>query len=101
MLSHFSHVQFFVTPGTVTCQAPLSTGFLQARILERFIEAIFLAKESWHCDMALCEYIKLQLNKSKMQFSNSRGEHTAVSSGVDGQMQVRQSNDTSVPCTPR
>ena len=51
------------------------------------------------CDMALCEYIKLQLNKSKMQFfSNSNGKHRPVSSGVDGQMQVRQSNDTSVPC---
>ena len=27
VLSHFSHVQLFVTPWTVTCQAPLSTGF--------------------------------------------------------------------------
>ena len=89
-----------MTPWAVICQAPLSTGILQARILEWVIEAVFLAKESWHCDMALCEYIKLQLNKSKMQFfSNSSGKHRPVSSGVDGQMQVRQSNDTSVPCT--
>ena len=29
-----SHVQIFVTPGTATCQAPLSMGILQARILE-------------------------------------------------------------------
>ena len=35
MLSHFSHVQLFVTLWTVTCQPPLSTGLiLQARILE-------------------------------------------------------------------
>ena len=27
MLSHFSRVQLFVTPWTVACQAPLSTGF--------------------------------------------------------------------------
>ena len=32
MLSHFSHVQLFVTPWTVACQAPVS-GILQARIL--------------------------------------------------------------------
>ena len=71
-------------------QAPLSTGILQARILEWVIEAIFLTEESWHCDMALCEYIKLQPNKSKMRFfSNSSGKHRPVSSGVDGQMQVQ------------
>ena len=29
-----SRVQFFVTPWTVACQAPLSMEFLQARILE-------------------------------------------------------------------
>ena len=27
VLSHFSHVQLFVTPWTVACQAPLSMGF--------------------------------------------------------------------------
>ena len=27
MLSHFSRVQLFATPWTVTCQAPLSMGF--------------------------------------------------------------------------
>ena len=27
MLSRFSHVQLFVTPWTVACQAPLSVGF--------------------------------------------------------------------------
>ena len=32
--SCFSHVQLFVTPWTVTCQAPLSIGILQVRILE-------------------------------------------------------------------
>ena len=35
VLSHFSHVQLFVTPWTVARQAPLSMGILQARILER------------------------------------------------------------------
>ena len=34
MLSRFSRVQLFVTPWTVACQAPLSMGILQARILE-------------------------------------------------------------------
>ena len=34
VLSHFSHVQFFVTPWTVTLQAPLYLRILQARILE-------------------------------------------------------------------
>ena len=29
-----SHVRLFVTPWTVACQAPLSMGFFQARILE-------------------------------------------------------------------
>ena len=31
----FSHVQLFVTQWTVACQAPLSMGILQARILEQ------------------------------------------------------------------
>ena len=35
MLSYFSCVQLFLTLWTVACQAPLSTGILQARILER------------------------------------------------------------------
>ena len=34
MLSHFSHVQLFLTLWTVACQAPLSVGILQARIQE-------------------------------------------------------------------
>ena len=34
MLSRFSHVQLFVTPWTVACQAPLSMGILQARTLD-------------------------------------------------------------------
>ena len=34
MLNHFSHFQLFVTPWTGACQAPLSTGILQAKILE-------------------------------------------------------------------
>ena len=33
MLSHFSHVQLFVTLWTVARQGPLSTGILQARIV--------------------------------------------------------------------
>ena len=35
MLSLFSHVRLFVTLWIVAHQAPLSTGFFQARILER------------------------------------------------------------------
>ena len=34
VLSRFSHVQLFATPWTPACQAPLSVGILQARILE-------------------------------------------------------------------
>ena len=34
LLSHLSHVQLFVTLWTVACQAPLSMGILQARVLE-------------------------------------------------------------------
>ena len=34
MLSHFSHVWHFVTSRIVACQAPLSMGILQARMLE-------------------------------------------------------------------
>ena len=33
-LSRFSHVKLFATLWTVVCQAPLSMGILQARILE-------------------------------------------------------------------
>ena len=33
-LSHFSHVRLFASLWTVACQAPLSMGILQARILE-------------------------------------------------------------------
>jgi len=34
MLSRFSPVQLFVTPWTVVCQAPLSMGIPQAKLLE-------------------------------------------------------------------
>ena len=34
VLSHFGHVQLFMTLWTVAFQAPLSMGILQARILE-------------------------------------------------------------------
>ena len=36
LLGRFSHVWLFATLWTVPCQAPLSMGFLQARILEWF-----------------------------------------------------------------
>ena len=34
MLSRCHHVRLFETPWTVACQAPLSVGILQTRILE-------------------------------------------------------------------
>ena len=34
MLSHSSHARLFVTLWTVACQAPLSMGILQARVME-------------------------------------------------------------------
>ena len=32
-----SHVRLFATPWTIACQAPLSMGYFQARILERLV----------------------------------------------------------------
>ena len=40
------HVQFSVTPWTVTCQAPLSVGILQARILEWVVMPLWI--NGWH-----------------------------------------------------
>ena len=37
VLSHFINVRLFATPWTVACQAPLSMGILQARILEQIV----------------------------------------------------------------
>ena len=37
MLSHFSHVQLFVTLWTVACQAPLSMGILQQEYWSRLL----------------------------------------------------------------
>ena len=37
MLSHFSHVQFFVTPRTVARQAPLSMGFSRQEYWSRLL----------------------------------------------------------------
>ena len=44
MLSHFSHVWLFATLWTVACQAPLSMGILQARILE----CLEKVKKAWN-----------------------------------------------------
>ena len=35
VLSHFNHVPLYMTPWTVACQAPLSMGILQERMMER------------------------------------------------------------------
>ena len=47
----FSHVQLFPTPWTVTCQAPLSMGILQARILEWVpntrVDGLFNTSATW------------------------------------------------------
>ena len=42
VLSHFNHVPLYMTPWTVACQAPLSMGILQERILENaLLQGIF------------------------------------------------------------
>ena len=46
MLRNFSHVQLFVTLWTVSHQAPLSMGILQARILEWVAMPSFPTQES-------------------------------------------------------
>jgi len=59
--SSLSHIQLFVTPWTVVCQAPLSMGILQARILEEGhapLQGIFPTQGSNpglpHCRWILC-----------------------------------------------
>ena len=49
MLSCFSHVWLFPIPWTVACQAPLSMGFSQARILE-WVAISFSRGSSWPRD---------------------------------------------------
>ena len=49
MLSLFGHVKLFVTLWTVACQAPLSMGILQARILE-WVAMPFSRGSSWPRD---------------------------------------------------
>ena len=53
-------VQFFVTPWTVTCQAPLSMGFFQARMLE-WIAISFSKGSSWPRDWTLVPCISRQI----------------------------------------
>ena len=53
VLSHFRHVWLLAPPWTVACQAPLSMGILQARILECF--AIFFSTvSSWQHVFETC-----------------------------------------------
>ena len=58
LLSHFSRVQLCATPWTAAHQAPLSTGFSKARILEwvavSFSNACMHAKSLQSCP-TLCE----------------------------------------------
>ena len=48
-LMSLSHVQLFVTPWTVACQAPQSMGFFQARVVE-WVAISFPRGSSWSRD---------------------------------------------------
>ena len=56
VLSPLSLVRLFVTPQTISCQAPLSMGILQARILERVTMTSFWGS-SWPRDPTCVSYI--------------------------------------------
>ena len=56
VLRHFSHVQLFVTPWTVACQAPLSLGFFPTRILE-WVAMSSSRASSWPRDWTHVTYI--------------------------------------------
>ena len=56
MLSHFSCVQLIVTLWTVACQAPLSLGILQARMLE-WVAMPSSRESSWPRDRTHASYI--------------------------------------------
>ena len=50
----FSHVRFFVTPWTIACQAPLSMGILQARILKLFARpSSMVSFQAWESNPGL------------------------------------------------
>ena len=54
MISYFCCVRLFVTPWTVACQAALSLGILQARILERVAMLwLSLSAASGGCSLAV------------------------------------------------
>ena len=53
MLSHFSHIQLWVTLWTVAPQAPVSMGILQARILE-WVAMPYSRGSSWLIDQTQC-----------------------------------------------
>ena len=65
-----SHVQIFATPWTIACQAPLSMGILQARILEWVAMPHFspVGACTWHRDLSA--QFKEEV-KSQSQFSLS------------------------------
>ena len=58
MLSHFSRVQLFTTLWTVACQAPLSMGILQAKILE-WVAMPSSRGSSWPRDRTCISHIHL------------------------------------------
>ena len=53
LLSHFSHIQLWATLWTVTPQAPVSMGILQARILE-WVAMPYSRGSSWLMDQTHC-----------------------------------------------
>ena len=56
VLSHFSHVQLFVTLQTIALQAPLSMGIVQARMLE-WVAMPSSRGSSWSRDQTCISYV--------------------------------------------
>ena len=62
MLSEFSHVQLFVIPLTVACQAPLSMGFSRQVGCHFFLQGIFLTQGS-NPGLLHCRQMRYHLNQ--------------------------------------
>ena len=56
MLSRFRHVRLFVTPWTIACQAALSLGILQAKVLE-WVAMPSSRGSSWPRDWTCISYV--------------------------------------------
>ena len=94
MLSH-SRVRLFVTPWTLACQAPLSMGILQAKILEWVVipplQGIFPTQGSSpglpHCRWILCHLSHQGSLEARGQSLLSQILHVTPTFGSGGSLQ--------------